>query len=61
MPAGAEASAIHYSLIETAKLNKLNPFEYLYYVYSKIPYAKTEDDIISLLPFNIEPDKFKGG
>ena len=30
-PAGAEASAIHYSLIESAKLNKLNPFEYLYY------------------------------
>jgi transposase len=60
-PAGAEASAIHYSLIESAKLNKLNPFEYLYFIYSKIPYAKTQEDFISLLPFNLDPEKIKGG
>lgn len=28
-PAGAKASAGLYSLIETAKVNDLNPFEYL--------------------------------
>lgn len=60
-PAGAEASAVHYSLIETAKLNKLNPFEYLYYIYSKIPYVQSEDEYYQLLPFNINPDEIRQG
>lgn len=60
-PEGAQASAIHYSLIESAKLNNLNPFEYLHYIYSKIPYAKTEEDFISLLPFYFDSEKIKRG
>ncbi|MBN1525351.1 MAG: transposase domain-containing protein [Spirochaetales bacterium] len=52
---------MHYSLIESAKLNRLNPFEYLYYIYSRIPYAKTQEDFISLLPFNLDPEKIKRG
>ncbi|MEG1829205.1 MAG: transposase domain-containing protein, partial [Cellulosilyticaceae bacterium] len=34
---GAKASAITYSLIETAKENNLNPFEYLKYIFEQLP------------------------
>lgn len=36
-PRGAKASAITYSIIETAKENKLNPFEYLKYLFEQLP------------------------
>lgn len=60
-PAGAEASAIHYSLIESAKLSKLNPYEYLLYVYSRLPRAETSEELHKLLPWNLSPDLVRGG
>jgi hypothetical protein len=51
-PRGAHASAAIYSLIETAKANGLNPYDYLIYVFEKIPYATCEDDLKALLPQN---------
>lgn len=36
-PRGAKASAITYSIIETAKENELNPFEYLKYLFEQLP------------------------
>ena len=60
-PAGAESSAIHYSLIESAKLAKLNPYEYLMYVFARLPYAKTRDDRVKLLPWNLTPAQIRGG
>ena len=36
-PAGAEASAITFSIIETAKANKLDPFSYLVYIFKTAP------------------------
>jgi len=36
-PKGATASAIIYSIIETAKANGLSPFHYLTYVFEKLP------------------------
>jgi transposase len=60
-PAGAEASAIHYSLIESSKLAKLNPYEYLMYIFARLPYAKTRDDHAMLLPWNLTPDLIRGG
>ena len=36
-PAGAEASAAWYSLIETAKLNGIEPYLYLCYILSRLP------------------------
>ena len=60
-PAGAEASAIHYSLIESAKLHKLNPYEYLYYLYSRLPFATSEEHYSRLLPFNLTPEQITGG
>ena len=52
--AGAQASAALYSLVVTAKANGLNPFEYLRYVFEKIPLAKTVEDFEALLPWNVK-------
>ena len=41
---GARASAIHYSLIETAKANGLSPEDYYAYILPKIPYAETVEE-----------------
>ena len=52
--AGAKASANLYSLIETAKANGLEPFAYLRYLFTKLPYAQTADDYEKLLPWNVD-------
>lgn len=49
-PAGASSSAIVYSIIETAKENKLKPFEYLKFVFEKI--QAREVDIENYLPWD---------
>ena len=36
-PAGAQSSAVIYSLIETAKENKLDPYRYLLWVLQNAP------------------------
>ncbi len=51
---GAKASATCYSLIETAKANGLEPYQYLHYVLQHIAAAKTVEDIEALLPWNME-------
>ena len=55
-PRGAHSSALIYSLIETAKANDLNPYWYLYYLFEKLPYAKSREDFRALLPYNIDKD-----
>ncbi len=55
-PRGAHSSATIYSLIETAKANGLEPYRYLRYIFTKIPLAKSRDDLIKLLPMNLTPD-----
>ena len=47
---GANASAILYSLMETAKANGLVPFDYLKYLFEELP--KAPEDIDYLLPWN---------
>jgi len=54
-PNGAKASAAIFSLIETAKANKLKPYFYLRYLFDQLPFAKTEADYRSLLPQYVEP------
>jgi len=55
-PNGADASSAYYSIIETAKANNLNPFQYLKWLLEKLPTAKT-DEMESLLPWSKElPD-----
>jgi transposase len=56
-PKGAEASALLYSLIETAKANKLEPYAYLRYVFTKIPTALTLEGYEALLPWNLTPEQ----
>ena len=55
-PAGANASARLYSLIETAKANNLEPYAYLARVFAELPAAiAAQDDtaIGKLLPWNV--------
>jgi transposase len=59
-PKGAQASAIHYSLIETAKANGLEPYAYLTQVLKAIPYADTVEKIEALLPWNFKNSDFAG-
>jgi len=49
---GANASAILYSLIETAKANGLTPFNYLMYLLEELP--KQPEDLEYLMPWNVE-------
>lgn len=50
---GATASAITYSIIETAKANNLNSFFYLKYLFEKLPNIDLEntDQLDELLPW----------
>jgi transposase len=50
--AGAKASANLYSLIETAKANGLNTFDYLHQCLKVLPNANTLEDIEALLPWH---------
>lgn len=50
--AGANASANLYSLIESAKLNQLNPHSYLQQIFRTLPQAETLEEIEALLPWN---------
>jgi transposase len=52
-PAGAEASARLYSLIETAKASGLEPYAYLKHVFTELPKAITLADVEALLPWAI--------
>jgi transposase len=51
-PKGARASSVIYSIIETAKLNKLKPFEYLKYICETMPNI-TPDQYDNLLPWSM--------
>lgn len=50
--AGAHASAVLYSLLETAKANHREPYAWLRFVLERLPLATTVDDIEALLPWN---------
>jgi transposase len=50
-PKGAKASSVIYSLIETAKMNKLKPFEYLKHIFETMPNITTAE-YASLLPWS---------
>ncbi len=55
-PNGAHAAATLYSLIETAKACGLDPYQYFRFLFSKLPYAQTEQDYRALLPQNLTPE-----
>lgn len=51
--AGAHASAVIYSLVETAKANGVEPYAWLRRVLRELPAAKTVEDVEALLPWNL--------
>ena len=53
-PRGARASATIYSLIETARANGLEPYEYLHHVLKHIATADTVEKLEALLPWNMK-------
>lgn len=50
---GANASANLYSLIETCKANRVDPYTYLVELFRLLPLAKTADDFEALLPWRL--------
>ena len=50
---GAEASSRIYSLIETAKMNNLEPYAYLKMLLEKLPSVRNTENWESLLPWNM--------
>ena len=50
---GAKASAMLYSIIETAKANDLEPYAYLRTVLTRLPRCESVEEIEQLLPENI--------
>lgn len=62
-PRGARASAVMYSLVETAKQNGLDPFEYLVWVLKTAPELDLDDrpgSIDALLPYCFPRDNKTG-
>lgn len=51
-PAGADASAVLYSLVETAKANAVDPHEYLSLIFKELPACDTLEKLETLLPYN---------
>lgn len=51
---GAEANAVMYSLVQTAKANGLDPYKYLYHVFERMPYMQNSQEVQSLLPWNVK-------
>jgi transposase len=58
-PRGAASSAVMYSLVESAKNNNLIVYNYLRYLFAKLPEAKSFEDLERLLPCNLSPDDIK--
>lgn len=51
-PKGAESTAIIYSIVETAKENNLNPYDYLTAILHKVPNLSDSETIDILVPWN---------
>jgi transposase len=56
-PRGAHASAAMYSLVESAKANKLEPYAYLKFLFSRLPDAGNDPESLrALLPCYLTPE-----
>ena len=51
---GAKASANLYSLLESAKLNHLEPYAYLKHVFTELPKATAVEHFEALLPYRVD-------
>lgn len=57
--AGANAAATIFSIIETCKYHKIEPYDYLRYVLDALPQCQTIDDYEKLLPYKIDKSLLK--
>jgi transposase len=57
--AGARASANLYSLIETAKANRIEPWRYLNHLFDALPRVENPAELEALLPRNIDRDAIR--
>ena len=53
-PAGARASTVYYTLIETAKANSIEPYEYLKFLIDNIATADTVEAYEALMPWKMK-------
>ena len=53
---GMEASAVIYSLVQTSLANGVDPYKYFKAVIEKMPYAKSQADLESLLPWALKEE-----
>ena len=51
---GAKALCLHFSLIQTAIQNGLEPYEYYLHLFKRLPLCKTVEDYEQLLPWKIK-------
>ena len=51
-PSGAHASATIYSLVESAKANGIQPFDYLNLILKELTLASSIEDYEKILPYN---------
>ena len=60
-PKGADASALAMSFVETSKINNIDPFEYLAYIFKNAPQLDLtkEENIEKLLPEAFKNEKKK--
>ena len=54
---GANAAAVFYTMVETAKGHNLHPEHYLNYVFTHLPTADTLEKQEALLPWNVTPEQ----
>jgi hypothetical protein len=52
---GAQASANLPSLVLTCRVNGIQSFDYLQYLFEVLPAAKSISDVEALLPWNLKP------
>jgi transposase len=58
-PTGAHASALLYTLIETAKANGFEPYSYLRFIFEKAPLLKSNEEYKTLLPQYIDRQEYQ--
>lgn len=54
---GADAMCFYYSLIETAKLNGLNPYAYLKWIFDKASMLEENESLEALAPWSCSPEE----
>lgn len=56
-PGGAQSSAIIFSMIETAKENGLDTYQYLLHILQSVLAMDLKKDVQQMLPWNIQANK----